>query len=399
MRSCFEDIGIAVVGATGIVGLEMLRILCDEHVARKNIYAIASSKSAGAHLRYGDGVVEVLALENFDFSKCQIALFSPGSAISEVYAPKAAEAGCVVIDNTSFFRMHDDVPLIVPEINMSDARDATRGIIANPNCSTIQLVMVLKPIIDLLASSAKTVGEGGDVGGAPIQHVFVATYQSISGAGKQAVDTLRLEQATDAQDWQAEVQTRHAEVLTRQAADAHSQQAADAQAEQHTKTCTSSHIQCFNKNLIPRIDSFITDGETKEEKKMFEETRKILHSNITVSATCVRVPVEIGHSEVVFFSTNRDVPLADIYDALRAFPGVHVELPEAHTYQTPREIAGTNEVFVSRLRKNRNGWYQMWVVYDNIRKGAALNAIQIAKEIVVNYSWLIKNKGTMEKQC
>jgi aspartate-semialdehyde dehydrogenase len=341
---------IAVVGATGVVGVEMLKILDEEGFPRESISVVASKKSVGRMLKYGKGFLRVEDLETFDFSACRLALFSPGAAVSAVYAPKAVKQGCVVVDNTSFFRMHDDVPLVVPEINISEIGKAKRGIIANPNCTTIQLVMALKPIMSI----------------SPIRNVFVSTYQSVSGAGGLAVDRLMREQVEDCFNDSAQERRR-----------------ACVEANDEAARASEIFTTVINKNLIPKVDTFLEDEETKEERKMFEESRKILNSDIFVSATCVRVPVEVGHSESVFFDLERsDVSVHEIYEALNSFPGVQAEKPGTNRYQTPREIAGTNDVFVSRLRKNRSGWFQMWVVADNLRKGAALNAIQIAQEVL-----------------
>ncbi|MDR3285346.1 MAG: aspartate-semialdehyde dehydrogenase [Holosporales bacterium] len=325
-----ENIKFAIVGATGIVGLEFLKILEKENVLSNKIIVAASKNSVGSKLKYKNDFLIVEDLEEVDFSNCKIGLFSPGAKVSEIYAPIAEKQGCFVIDNTSFFRTHEDVPLIVPEINLEELKNAKRKIIANPNCSTIQLVMVLKPIQDICK----------------IKRVFVSTYQSVSGAGKDALGELNDE-----------------------------------------NTNSEKNVifpQKIKKNVIPKIDTFLSSGETKEEWKMFVETRKILNSDIVVSSTCVRVPVEVGHSEAVFFELEHDVPIKEIHEAIRKFPGVYIEDLDSNEFKTPREIAGTDEVFVSRLRKDENTkcCYQMWIVADNVRKGAALNAVQIAKGLV-----------------
>ncbi|GHS94876.1 aspartate-semialdehyde dehydrogenase [Alphaproteobacteria bacterium] len=337
-RKSLSEVTIAIVGATGNVGLAFLKILEERCVPFENITALASAQSAGKILAYQGKSLPVHNLETFDFSHTDIGLFSPGAAVSAVYAPKAAAQGCLVMDNTSYFRMDPAIPLIVPEINAAALlrdteprrrRDAGRswgGIIANPNCSTIQMVMALHPI-DLIS---------------PLQRVSVATYQSVSGGGKGAVDELYAQTAGDP---------------------------------------TVAHLpKTMAYNVIPQIDVFLEDGQTKEEWKMVAETQKILGKPLKISATCVRVPVVCGHSEAIHFELADDVPLETLRQALRAFPGVRVADSFA-TYDTPLDIAGSDDVFVSRLRKDaaiENG-YQMWVVADNVRKGAALNAVQIAE--------------------
>jgi aspartate-semialdehyde dehydrogenase len=325
----FQDKIFVVVGATGIVGQEFLKILRQNNVPSNNIKLIASEKSVGTLVPYGPDFLPIQGIRNFNFAQCQVGLFSPGAQVSSQYAPIAARQGCWVIDNTSFFRMADDVPLIIPEVNAAEIANAPRRIIANPNCSTIQLVMALKPIHDLCC----------------IKKVIVATYQSVSGAGKDAIMELR--------------------------------------GEPQRKVVFPRGIKG---NIIPQIDVWGEDGCTKEEWKMNVETKKILGREIDVVATCVRVPVEFGHSEAVCFelaAAERPVDLPAIHVALRAFPGVHVEDLGSNNYKTPKEVAGTDEVFVSRLRQDKNtGLYQMWVVADNVRKGAALNAVQIAQRLV-----------------
>jgi aspartate-semialdehyde dehydrogenase len=329
MRS-LKNFNIAVVGATGLVGLEFLKILEQNDVPHNVIFPVASERSSGKNIKYGENFLEVFDIRNFDFSKCQIALFSPGSAVSEVYAPIAESSGCWVIDNTSFFRMHNDIPLVVPEINLETLKQTKRKIIANPNCSTIQLVMALQPIQNI----------------SNIKRVFVATYQSVSGAGKRALDELSFANVDD--------------------------------------STFSVFPHKITKNLIPQIDVFLPSHDTKEEWKMSVETKKIMNKNINISATCVRVPVEFGHSEAVFFELEKDVSVDEIFKSMRTFGGIVVEDPNSNNYQTPIDVAGKDDVFVSRLRRveHSQNCYQMWVVADNIRKGAALNAIQIAKGLI-----------------
>ncbi|MDR0633263.1 MAG: aspartate-semialdehyde dehydrogenase [Holosporales bacterium] len=333
----FQEKTFAVVGVTGLVGQEFLKILLQNGVPASNVKAIASSKSINQQIQYGAAQLTIQGLDDFDFTQCQIGLFSPGASVSAQYAPRAVAAGCVVIDNTSFFRMVPDVPLIVPEINANELVNAKRGIIANPNCSTIQLVMALHPIRHL----------------SKIKKVIVATYQSVSGAGKDAIMELRGAGPT-------------------------------AGTGPACGQANAVFPQGIRGNLIPQIDVFLSGGCTKEEWKMDVETKKIFNESIDVIATCVRVPVEYGHSEAVCFELEENVPLSDIHAALRAAPGVCVADLEANVYHTPKEIAGTDVVFVSRLRQDLNtGLYQMWVVADNIRKGAALNAVQIAQQLIV----------------
>ena len=330
---------VAVVGATGKVGREMLKTLSQRDFPVKKIYAVASSKSVGKQVSYGeDDVLTVENLETFDFSSCDIALFSPGGKVSAVYAPIASQAGCVVIDNTSHFRMDPDVPLIVPEVNPQDLPAYTKkNIIANPNCSTIQMVVALKPLHDL----------------ADIKRVVVSTYQSVSGAGRSAMDTLFN-------------QSRN--VLINQ----------------------TFEIEPFFKriafNVIPQIDTFMDDGFTKEEWKMQVETKKILSKNIDVVATCVRVPVFIGHSEAVAIEFNNPIDVKSARQALKNAKGVQVidALDPEDGFATPVECAGDDAVYVSRIRRDptvENGLL-LWIVSDNIRKGAALNSVQIAEMLV-----------------
>jgi len=332
---------VAVVGATGNVGREMLQALAEREFPCDEVIALASSRSIGRQVSFGeDDVLDVQDLEHFDFRGVDIVLSSPGAKVSAVHSPRAAKAGAVVIDNTSHWRMDPEVPLVVPEVNPDAIKGyEKKGIIANPNCSTIQMVVALKPLHDL----------------AKIKRVVVATYQSVSGAGRAAMDELFS-------------QTRSVyvndpikpEVLTKQIA--------------------------FN--VIPHIDVFMPDGATKEEWKMAVETRKILDPDIAVIATCVRVPVFIGHAEAVNVECVRSITEDAARKALRAFPGISVVDHRADEgYVTPAEIAGEDLVYVSRIRKDptvANG-LAMWVVADNLRKGAATNAIQIAEVLCGRY--------------
>ena len=329
---------IAVVGATGAVGREMLQTLSERNFPLNNIYALASKSSIGREVSFGDDkILKVLSLEDFDFEKVDIALFSAGSDIAKKYGPVVGKTGCIVIDNSSCFRMDDDVPLIVPEVN-SDAINLfkKRNIIANPNCSTIQLVVALKPIHDHFK----------------VSRVVVSTYQAVSGAGKPAMDELFN-------------QTKGVFV--------HDQ----ATPEQFTKKIAF--------NVIPHIDTFMDDGFTKEEWKMRVETKKILDNNINLVAHCVRVPVFIGHSEAVFLECEKDISVTKVRNLLRDADGITVIDHRADEgYVTPVEVAGEDDIYISRIRKDpsvKNGLV-FWCVGDNLRKGAALNTVQIAELLV-----------------
>jgi aspartate-semialdehyde dehydrogenase len=329
---------VAVVGATGAVGREMLKTLAERQFPVDEVAAVASGRSTGQEVSFGEKrVLKVQNLEKFDFHGWDIGLFSPGAAVSAVHAPRAAEAGCVVIDNTSQFRMDPDIPLVVPEVNPQALRNfGKRNIIANPNCSTIQMVVALKPLHDEFK----------------IKRVVVATYQSVSGAGKEGMDELF----------------------------------------NHTKSSfvfESSPPQQFTKeiafNCIPHIDKFLDDGSTKEEWKMVVETKKILDPNIAVHATCVRVPVFIGHGEAVNVEFELPVTAGEARAALREAPGVEVvDVREDGGYVTPLECAGEDAVYVSRIRKDPTVPHGLsfWCVSDNLRKGAALNAVQIAETLI-----------------
>ena len=332
---------VAVVGATGNVGREILTTLAERNFPVDEIVALASSSSVGREVSFGeDDILRVQALDNFDFRGIDIVLSSPGSKVSAVFAPRAAKAGAVVIDNTSCFRMEPDVPLVVPEVNPEAiGQYQRRGIIANPNCSTIQMVVALKPLHDL----------------ARIKRVVVATYQSVSGAGRAAMDELF-------------AQTRAIYV------------ADPIKPEQFTKQIAF--------NVIPHIDVFMDDGATKEEWKMAVETRKILDPDIAVTATCVRVPVFIGHGEAINVEFERPLSEDRARAALQKAPGVVVLDHRADEgYVTPAEAAGEDAVYVSRIRRDPTVPHglNLWVVADNLRKGAALNAVQIAEILAADY--------------
>ena len=327
---------VVVVGATGNVGREMLNVLAEREFPIEELAAVASSRSTGDEIEFGETgkMLKVRNVEHFDFAGWDIALFSAGSDVSKVYAPKAAAAGCVVIDNSSLYRMDPDVPLIVPEVN-PDAIDGykAKNIIANPNCSTAQMVVALKPLHDA----------------ATIKRVVVATYQSVSGAGKQGMDEL-FEQS------------------------------------RNIFVGDSSEPVKFTKqiafNVIPHIDSFLDDGSTKEEWKMVVETKKIIDPKIKVTATCVRVPVFVGHSEAINLEFENEISAEQAQNLLREAPGVMlVDKREDGGYVTPVECVGDGATFVSRVREDstvENG-LSLWCVSDNLRKGAALNAVQIAE--------------------
>ena len=329
---------VAVVGATGAVGRELLTTLSERKFPASEVVALASERSAGSEVSYGeDQVLKVQNLATFDFAGIDIVLSSPGAKVSAEYSPKAAQAGAVVIDNTSHFRMDPDVPLIVPEVNPEALAGYTkRNIIANPNCSTIQLTLALKPLHEL----------------AKINRVVVSTYQAVSGAGKDGMDELFN-------------QTRGIFVND------------PMKKEQFTKQIAF--------NAIPHIDSFMDDGYTKEEWKMMVETKKILDPAIKLTATCVRIPVFIGHSEAVSMEFENPISVEQARLALREQEGVTViDHRQDEGYVTPAECAGEDATFVSRIRVDPtvdNG-LSMWVVSDNLRKGAALNTVQIAELLV-----------------
>src|SRR5437764_11068883 len=327
---------IAVVGATGNVGREILNILAERQFPLDEVAAVASARSTGQVIDFGDSGEElkVKNLEHFDFAGWDIALFAAGSEVSKVHAPRAAKAGCTVIDNSSFYRMDPDVPLIVPEVNSGAlAGYRKKNIIANPNCSTAQLVVALKPLHDA----------------AKIKRVVVATYQSVSGAGKAGMDEL-------------------------------------SQQSRNIFVGDSNEPAFFTKqiafNVIPHIDVFLDDGSTKEEWKMAVETKKILDPRIKVHATCVRVPTFVGHAEAINLELEEPLDDHEARPLLAAAPGVLVvDKREPGGYVTPVEAVGEYATYVSRIREDstvENG-LSLWVVSDNLRKGAALNAVQIAE--------------------
>ena len=329
---------VAVVGATGNVGREMLQILSERQFPLDEVAALASSRSQGDIVDFGDNGEElkVQNLEHFDFAGWDIALFAAGSAVSKLHSPRAAAAGCTVIDNSSLYRMDPDVPLIVPEVNPEAlAGYKARNIIANPNCSTAQMVVALKPLHDA----------------AGIKRVVVSTYQSVSGSGKQGMDELFN-------------QSRNIFVGDSVEPNFYPKQIAF--------------------NVIPHIDDFLDDGSTKEEWKMVVETKKILDPKIKVTATCVRVPVFVGHSESINIEFEREIGAQEAQDILREAPGVMlVDKREPGGYVTPVECVGDYATFISRVREDptvENG-LNLWCVSDNLRKGAALNAVQIAESL------------------
>jgi len=328
---------VAVVGATGAVGREILKTLAERDFPVDEVAAVASPRSAGQEVSFGEkAVLKVKNLETFDFKGWDIALFSPGAAVSAIHAPRAAAAGCLVIDNTSQFRMEHDVPLVVPEVNPQALGRIRRNIIANPNCSTIQMVVALKPLHDRFR----------------VKRVVVSTYQSVSGAGKDGMDEL----------WAQSRAMYVNDPITPQ---------------EFTKQIAF--------NCIPQIDKFMDDGSTKEEWKMAVETRKILGPDILVQATCVRVPVFIGHAEAVTVEFEQPVTASEARNILRDAPGVTVmDTREDGGYITPADCAGEDAVFVSRIRKDPTVAHGLsfWCVSDNLRKGAALNAVQIAEAVV-----------------
>lgn len=334
-------LNLAIVGATGNVGRELLASLSESEILKYDkVYALASRKSVNREVSFGeDEVLKVLSAEDFDYSKVDIVLASAGSDVSKNILPKAAAAGAIVIDNGSYWRMDPDVPLVVPEVNADALKDfKKKNIIANPNCSTIQMVMALKPLHDL----------------AKIKRVVVSTYQSVSGAGKAAMDELF-------------EQTRH--IYMNQPA---------------YKNVFPKNIAF---NVIPQIDVFMDDGSTKEEWKMRVETQKIMGADIKVTATCVRVPVFVGHAEAINVEFEKEITADQVRETLRDADNVLViDNPDdgGEGYVTPSEIAGDSGVYVSRIRQEVDNpkAINMWVVADNLRKGAALNTVQIAERLV-----------------
>jgi aspartate-semialdehyde dehydrogenase len=336
---------VAVVGATGNVGREMLSILVERQFPVREVHALASRRSVGVEVSFGDDTIKCKDLETFDFSKVDFCLMSAGGAVSKEWSPRIGAKGCVVIDNSSAWRYDQDVPLIVPEVNADAiAGYARKNIIANPNCSTMQLVVALKPLHDR----------------ATIKRVVVATYQSVSGAGKEAMDEL----------W---TQTKGKYV--------------PGQEYEPKKFPKEIAFNC-----IPHVDVFMEDGYTREEWKMMAETKKILDPKIKLTATCVRVPVFVGHSEAVNVEFEKPITAEEARDILREAPGcLVIDKREPGGYITPMEATGEDATYISRIREDatvENG-LAMWIVSDNLRKGAALNAVQIA-ELMINRKLLKK---------
>ena len=328
---------VAVVGATGNVGREVLNILAERGFTAKEVIAIASRKSIGQQVGYGDKDLDIVALDTFDPKGVDIAFFAAGSGVSKEFAPKFAEAGCVVIDNSSLYRMDPDVPLVVPEVNAKALEGfSKKNIIANPNCSTAQMLVALKPLHDA----------------AKIKRVVVSTYQSVSGSGNAAMDELFN-------------QTRAVFV--------------------NDPIVNEVYPKQIAFNVIPHIDVFMDDGSTKEEWKMVAETHKMLDADIELTATCVRVPVFIGHSEAVNIEFEKPISHTEAREILREAPGcLVVDKREDGGYTTPTECVGDFATYISRIREDKtveNG-LNIWVVSDNLRKGAALNAVQIAESLV-----------------
>jgi len=332
---------VAILGATGAVGEAMLSILEQRNFPVGKLFPLASSRSAGSTVTFRNQEVTVQDVEGFDFSQVQIGLFSAGSSVSEIYAPIAAAAGCVVIDNTAQFRYEDDIPLVVPEVNPhAIAQYKNRGIIANPNCSTIQMLVALKPIHDAVG----------------IERINVATYQAVSGTGKEAIEELAE---------QTRALFNHQEV----------------KAEVYSKRIAF--------NVLPHIDVFMDNGYTKEEMKMVWETRKIMEDeNIMVNATAVRVPVFYGHSEAVHIETQKKITADEVRALLEKAPGVQViDRREPGGYPTAIDAAGQDATLVGRIREDISHprGLNLWVVSDNVRKGAALNSVQIAEILIETY--------------
>ena len=328
---------IAIVGATGNVGRKILEVLEKKNFPIDNLYFVASSKSAGSKLKFKGNEIEVKNLENFDFSKANITFFSAGGKISEQYVPTAAQES-IVIDNSSFFRMDPDVPLIVPQVNSNDIKNMKKNIIANPNCSTAQLVIILKPLHDLFK----------------IKRVIISTYQSTSGAGKAPMDEL-LEQTKLSLE--------------------------------NKKIVSKNFTKQIAFNAIPHIDSFSDEGYTKEELKMVNETKKILDKNIEITATCVRIPVLVSHAESINIEFENEFTIEKIRNALNSAEGCEViDERKDGGYITPLEAEGKNETFISRIRKDNsnNKAVNLWCVSDNLLRGAALNAVEIAEAYIKN---------------
>ena len=323
---------IAIVGATGNVGRKIIEVLEHKKLLVEDLRLLASKKSAGKELLFNGKKIKVQNLEDFDFSKVDITFFSAGKKISESYAAKAAKFS-VVVDNSSYFRMDPDVPLIVPQVNKHHISNLKKNIIANPNCSTAQMVIVLKPLHDLF----------------DIKRVVVSTYQSVSGAGKASMDEL-IEQTKD--------------ILAEK------------------KVVSKNFTKQIAFNAIPHIDDFLDDGYTKEEIKMINETKKILDHKIELTATCVRIPVMVSHSESLNIEFNKTVSLSEVRKVLAKAPGCKIiDDPTNNMYATPIDSAGKNETFISRIRqdKSNKNSINLWIVSDNLLRGAALNAVEIAE--------------------
>ena len=328
---------IAIVGATGNVGRKILEVLEKKNFSLNTLYLVASSKSAGSKLKFKGKEIEVENLETFDFSKANITFFSAGGKISEQYVPIAAQQS-IVIDNSSFFRMDPEVPLIVPQVNSIDIKNMKKNIIANPNCSTAQLVIILKPLHDLFK----------------IKRVIISTYQSTSGAGKAPMDEL-IEQT---------------KLLL-----------------ENKKIVSKNFTKQIAFNAIPHIDTFVDEGYTKEELKLVNETKKILDKNIELTATCVRIPVLISHAESINIEFEKEFTLEEISEVLKVADGCKViDDRKDGGYITPVEAAGKNETFISRIRKDNSNKkaINLWCVSDNLLRGAALNAVEIAETYIKN---------------
>ena len=328
---------IAIVGATGNVGRKIIEVLEKKNFSIDNLYLVASSKSAGSKLKFKSQEIEIKALESFDFSKAKITFFSAGGKISEKYAPLAAKHS-VVIDNSSYFRMDPEVPLIVPQVNSDALKNMKKNIIANPNCSTAQLVIILKPLHDLFN----------------IKRVVISTYQSTSGAGKAPMDELV-------------EQTRLS--------------------LENKKISSKNFTKQIAFNAIPHIDAFDKDGYTKEELKMINETKKILDDNIELTATCVRIPVMVSHAESLNIEFEKPFSLEKISQSLDNAEGCKViDERKDGGYITPVEAEGKNETFISRIRKDssKKNTVNLWCVSDNLLRGAALNAVEIAESYLKN---------------
>ncbi len=332
---------VAIVGATGNVGRELLNILYERRFPSDEVIALASRDSEGKEISFGEDLtLKVRSLDSFDFTGIDIALFSPGASVSKIYAPKAANSGTIVIDNSSQFRLDEDIPLVIPEVNPdSISKYSERNIIANPNCSTIQMLLALKPLHNY----------------SPIKRVIVSTYQSTSGAGKKCMDEL----------------FDHTRCLYM---------------NEHKDPENFPKRIAFN--VIPQIDKFLSDGSTKEETKMVMETKKILDPEILVSATCVRVPTFIGHAESINVEFHDQLSEEQAVEILGDAPGITIlDDRKDGCYATPLDCVGEDTTFVSRIRQDTTVSYgiNMWVVSDNLRKGAALNAVQIAEELTSKY--------------